>query len=247
MRSCSSHADQGAEGSYFVTYQLFVSLTTISGLPRSEVITPVAHSIPLDGIAPTLARSLPQTRTMNTRSGYGLSRLMNVDVPRLLVAVCSLAILPHTGPPSPGAPKAVAKKGEGKGRAPAAPVTAATVIATDMPVILTAPGTVEPFANVAVKTRVDGQIIEVLFKEGDLVEEGSVLFRLDDRLVKAQIAQAEASIAKDQALLRDAEATLQGGKLATREVDLAKVLPFATRYEPARFQERCKEIVGLLK
>ena len=47
-----------------------------------------------------------------------------------------------------------------------------------------------------------------LFKEGDLVEEGSVLFRLDDRLVKAQIAQAEANIAKDEASLRDAEATL---------------------------------------
>ena len=119
-----------------------------------------------------------------------------------------LAILPYAGPPSPDVAKAVAKKGEGKGRAPAAPVTAATVIASDMPVILTAPGTVEPFANVAVKTRVDGQIVEVLFKEGDLVNENDILFRLDDRLVKAQIAQAEASIAKDQASLRDAEATL---------------------------------------
>src|SRR5258708_2956244 len=119
-----------------------------------------------------------------------------------------LAILPPTSPASPEAPKTVAKKGEGKGRAPPAPVTAATVIASDMPVILTAPGTVEPFANVAVKTRVDGQIVEVLFKEGDLVNENDILFRLDDRLVKAQIAQAEASIAKDQASLRDAEATL---------------------------------------
>jgi multidrug efflux system membrane fusion protein len=118
-----------------------------------------------------------------------------------------LAILPGNGPASPDASKAVAKKAEGK-RAPAAPVTAATVIASDMPVILVAPGTVEPFANVAVKTRVDGQIIEVLFKEGDLVNENDILFHLDDRLVKAQIAQAEASIAKDQAALRDAEATL---------------------------------------
>ena len=58
------------------------------------------------------------------------------------------------------------------------------------------------------RSRVDGQIVEVLFKEGDLVNENDILFRLDDRLVKAQIAQAEASIAKDQASLRDAEATL---------------------------------------
>ena len=70
-----------------------------------------------------------------------------------------------------------------------------------MPVILSAPGTVEPLATVAVKSRVDGQIVEVPFSEGDMVQEGSILFRLDDRMVKAQIAQAEANIAKDQASL----------------------------------------------
>ena len=99
-----------------------------------------------------------------------------------------------------------------------------------MPVILVAPGTVEPFANVAVKTRVDGQIIEVLFKEGDLVNEGDVLFRLDDRLVKAQIAQAEASIAKDQASLRDAEATL-----ARREALVDKKIVTEAAIDQARF------------
>jgi multidrug efflux system membrane fusion protein len=87
-------------------------------------------------------------------------------------------------------------------------VTAATVVEADMPVILTAPGTVEPLANVAIKPRVDGQIVEVAFREGDLVEQGSVLFRLDDRLVKAQIAQAQANIAKEEASLREAQATL---------------------------------------
>jgi membrane fusion protein, multidrug efflux system len=102
------------------------------------------------------------------------------------------------------------KKGEGKGkgRSGPAPVVAGIVVEADMPVILTAPGTVEPLAQVAVRTRVDGQIVVVAFNEGDLVEEGSVLFRLDDRIVKSQIAQAEANIAKDQAALKDAEATL---------------------------------------
>jgi multidrug efflux system membrane fusion protein len=107
----------------------------------------------------------------------------------------------------PAAP-VTAGKGDGKARAPAAPVTAAIVTEQDMPVILSAPGTVEPLATVAVKPRVDGQIVEVSFREGDLVSEGSVMFRLDDRLVKAQIAQAEANIAKDEASLRDAQATL---------------------------------------
>ena len=106
---------------------------------------------------------------------------------------------------------APAKKDEGKGKGrggASAPVTAATVVEADMPVILSAPGTVEPLANVAVKPRVDGQIVEVAFSEGDMVEQGSVLFRLDDRMVKAQIAQAEANVAKEEASLRDAEATL---------------------------------------
>ena len=141
-----------------------------------------------------------------------------------------LALLPNYGPASSETPKAVAKKGDGKGRAPAAPVTAATVIASDMPVILAAPGTVEPFANVAVKTRVDGQIIEVLFKEGDLVNEGDVLFRLDDRMVKAQISQAEATIAKDQASLRDAEATL-----ARREALVGKKIVTEAAADQARY------------
>jgi membrane fusion protein, multidrug efflux system len=142
-----------------------------------------------------------------------------------------LAILPNHGPASSETPKPVAKKDDGKGRgAPAAPVTAATVMASDMPVILVAPGTVEPFANVAVKTRVDGQIIEVLFKEGDLVEEGAVMFRLDDRLVKAQIAQAQASIAKDQALLRDAEAIL-----ARRSALVDKKIVTEASMDQARF------------
>lgn len=104
--------------------------------------------------------------------------------------------------------KAAAKKGDGKGRAPPAPVTAAVVVEADMPIMLFAPGTVEPLANVAIKPRVDGQIVEVAFKEGDFVEQGAVLFRLDDRMIKAQIGQAEANIAKDRAGLRDAEATV---------------------------------------
>jgi multidrug efflux system membrane fusion protein len=126
-------------------------------------------------------------------------------------------LAPGQGPapadPSQASTKVAAKgakgaKGDGKARAQSAPVTAATVVEADMPVILSAPGTVEPLATVAVKPRVDGQIVEVAFREGDLVTQGSVLFRLDDRIVKAQIAQAEANIAKDEASLRDAQATL---------------------------------------
>ena len=99
------------------------------------------------------------------------------------------------------------KAKSGRPAQPPAPVTAAEAKLAAMPIILSAPGTVEPRATVTVKPRVDGQIAQVLFKEGDLVKEGQVLFRLDDRLVKAQIAQAEANIKRDEANLADAQAT----------------------------------------
>jgi multidrug efflux system membrane fusion protein len=100
-------------------------------------------------------------------------------------------------------------KQKGRSGPAAVPVTAALATEADMPVILVAPGSVEPLATVAVKPRVDGQIVEVGFREGDLVNEGDVLFRLDDRLMKAQIQQAEANIARDEASLRDAQSTLE--------------------------------------
>jgi membrane fusion protein, multidrug efflux system len=134
---------------------------------------------------------------------------------------------------STGSGKAEASKSEGKkggGAGPAAPVTVAHVVEADMPVILVAPGTVEPLANVAIKPRVDGQIVEVPFNEGDFVEQGSVLFRLDDRLVKAQISQAEANIMKDQASLRDAEATL-----VRRQALIANKVVSEAQLDQARF------------
>jgi multidrug efflux system membrane fusion protein len=109
---------------------------------------------------------------------------------------------------------APAKKGP-----PAAPVTAGTAAEQDMPVILAAPGTVEALASVGVRSRVDGQIVEVGFKEGDLVTAGQVLFKLDDRLVLAQIRQAEAAIERDQANLKDAEGTLgRREQLVTKKI-----------------------------
>ena len=127
-------------------------------------------------------------------------------------------------------PKAAAKRDEGKARSAPAPVTAAAVVERDMPIILKAPGTVEPLANVAVRPRVDGQIVEVAFREGDLVKAGDVLFRLDDRIVKALIAQAEAAIARDQASLRDAEATL-----TRREALIERKIVSEAALDQARF------------
>jgi multidrug efflux system membrane fusion protein len=161
-----------------------------------------------------------------------VGRLASYVLNAALVIAAAYFFWSHTGGStavSNQAP-AAAKKVDGKGRPPAAPVTAAVVLEKDMPIILSAPGTVEPLANVAVKPRVDGQIVEVAFAEGDLVKEGSVLFRLDDRMVKAQITQAEANIAKDEASLRDAQATL-----ARREALIDKKIVTEAALDQARY------------
>jgi membrane fusion protein, multidrug efflux system len=85
--------------------------------------------------------------------------------------------------------------------APAVPVSVATVVAKTVPVRLRAIGNVEPYTTVAVKARIDGQIVAVHFKEGQEVRTGETLFEIDRRPFEAQLAQAQANLGKDRALL----------------------------------------------
>jgi len=81
----------------------------------------------------------------------------------------------------------------------AVPVAIATVAQQDVPVRLQAIGNVEAFSTVAVKARVDGQIVEVAFTEGQEVRKGSVLFKIDPRPFEAALRQAEANNLRDTA------------------------------------------------
>jgi membrane fusion protein, multidrug efflux system len=83
----------------------------------------------------------------------------------------------------------------------AVPVSVAQVGLKTVPVRLRAIGNVEPFTTVAVKARIDGQIVAVHFKEGDEVHKGDVLFEIDRRPLEAQLRQAQANLRKDRALL----------------------------------------------
>jgi multidrug efflux system membrane fusion protein len=80
------------------------------------------------------------------------------------------------------------------------PVTAVTIVVKTVPVRLYAIGNVEPFTTVAVKARVDGQIVSVHFKEGDEVRRGAILFEIDPRQFAASLKQAQANLGKDKAL-----------------------------------------------
>src|SRR5574340_421557 len=84
---------------------------------------------------------------------------------------------------------------------PAVPVTVATVARKDVPVRLHAIGNIEPYTTVAIKALVDGQIVAVHFAEGEEVRQGAVLFEIDQRPFQAQLAQAEANLLKDRAVL----------------------------------------------
>jgi membrane fusion protein, multidrug efflux system len=84
--------------------------------------------------------------------------------------------------------------------APAVPVTTAAVVLKTVPVRLYAIGNVEPYTTVALKARVDGQIVSVHFKEGDEVRQGAILFEIDPRAFAASLRQAQANLAKDAAL-----------------------------------------------
>jgi len=81
----------------------------------------------------------------------------------------------------------------------AAPVAVAAATQQDVPVRLQAIGNVEAYTSVAVKSRVDGQIVEVHFREGQEVKKNDVLFRIDPRPFEAALRQAEAQALRDVA------------------------------------------------
>jgi membrane fusion protein, multidrug efflux system len=89
------------------------------------------------------------------------------------------------------------------------PVTAGTVAVGDVPVFLHGIGTVQAYNSVAVKSRVDGQIVRVEFKEGEDVKEGDPLFQIDPRPYQTALEQAQAAKQKDEAQLAGAKLDLE--------------------------------------
>jgi multidrug efflux system membrane fusion protein len=94
--------------------------------------------------------------------------------------------------------------GETRAARPAAPaqlVVADVATQSPTPILVSAIGTVQSIATVMIKSRMDGEIAKVHFEEGQEVKEGDVLFTLDDRAVRAQVQQAEATLERDRAQL----------------------------------------------
>lgn len=96
------------------------------------------------------------------------------------------------------------------------PVTVAKAQRKTVPIVLRAIGNVQAYSTVAVKSRVDGQIFDAGFKEGQMVHKGDQLFTIDPRPFDAAVRQAEAALARDKAQLEGAQLDL------TRYSQLAK-------------------------
>ena len=115
-------------------------------------------------------------------------------------------------------PAQITQKGPSR---PPVPVKTAEVGKADFPVYLTGLGTVQGFNTVLVRTRVDGQINKIDFKEGQLVKQGDTLVEIDPRPFQAAFDQAKAKKAQDEANLANAKLDLQRftrlGEFATRQ------------------------------
>jgi multidrug efflux system membrane fusion protein len=166
----------------------------------------------------TMASSSPQENTWpGTRSRVWL-----------MLAAAAVAVCASFS----GCASADSKQQKAQAAAPrAVSVAVAKVQQQDVPVYLVGLGSVTAFYTANIKSRVDGQIMRVNFKEGQTVKQGELLIVIDPRPYQVQLEQMQAQLFKDQATLRDAQLNLQryttlipSGSIAQQQVDTQKSL-----------------------
>jgi len=118
------------------------------------------------------------------------------------------------------------------GAAPQAiPVSVASAEKKDVPVFLEGLGSVQAYNTVSLKSRVDGQIVQINFKEGQYVKQGDLLIVIDPRPYQVQLEQVQAALARDQAQLKNAQldydryqGLVKDGVIAQQQFDTQKAL-----------------------
>ncbi len=107
-----------------------------------------------------------------------------------------------------GAPQDGASGGRGRFAGGPVPVVGVQASRGPIGVYVDGLGTVTPLSTVVVKTRVDGELLSVHFKEGEFVRQGALLAEIDPRPYQVQLTQAQGQLARDQALLDNARVDL---------------------------------------
>ncbi len=121
-----------------------------------------------------------------------------------LVAVCLVALAIYLA-----ATYSASRTTVKKAPLPRIPVVAAAATQKDVNVHIPGLGSVTPLSTVVVKTRVDGQLMGVLFREGQIVRAGDLIATIDPRPFEVQLTQAEGQLARDGALLQNARVDLE--------------------------------------
>jgi membrane fusion protein, multidrug efflux system len=145
--------------------------------------------------------------------------------------LCILALAGYVFLGRSGKAQSGADKKGGAAAARSIPVVAVPAKKGDVGVYLAGLGSVTPNNTVTVRSRVDGQLMEFLFREGQIVRRGQLLARIDPRPFETQLAQVEGQLARDQALLKNAEldlaryrTLLQQDSIASQQIDTQKAL-----------------------
>ncbi|MBI4291570.1 MAG: MdtA/MuxA family multidrug efflux RND transporter periplasmic adaptor subunit [Betaproteobacteria bacterium] len=143
----------------------------------------------------------------------------------LLLAVCVLAAAGTayylTKPSEAQQPRAGGRRA-GMDPSRPLPVVAVPARKEDVKVYLNGLGSVTPIATVTVRSRIDGQLMKVLFREGQIVRAGDLLAEIDPRPYEVQLAQAEGQMLRDRALLKNAQIDLERYRLLYQQDSIAK-------------------------
>jgi multidrug efflux system membrane fusion protein len=177
---------------------------------KPEVVERAAPAIPK---AP--APGAPPERAATPRSRKLLGRLA------LVVALAAAAIFAWQKIENIATPTS---EGVNPGRSgpPPQTVRVAPVMLGDMPITIDALGTVTPFETVTIKTQIAGKLMEVGFSEGQLVKKGDFLAQIDPLPYQAALAQAKGQLAKDQALLAQAQSDVGRYETLSKQDSISK-------------------------